>query len=336
MEQLPSLVLLLIVVGSIFVLDRGAHLLVREAVALSLRWGLSTAVIGATVVSLGTTLPEAAVSVYAAIQGDATIALGNAVGSIICDTGLILGIATLISPLRLNRAIVNRQGWIQLAAGVLLIAACLPLSNLGAIFDEGGRLFQVTGIIFVVLLLAYLWASITVFGSGTAEAHADEIRDDAGSTWLVFAKLAIGIVLVLVSSRTLIPAAQEIAIRMHVPPSIIAATLIAFGTSLPEFATAVTAARKGHGELAIGNVIGADILNVLFVAGLSAAVTPAGLAAPAHFFKFLFPAMLAVLIVFRIGTLVSKTHLGRPFGIILLLVYIAITGFSLSLGIKAH
>jgi cation:H+ antiporter len=75
---------------------------------------------------------------------------------------------------------------------------------------------------------------------------------------------------------------------------------------------------------------------VLFVAGLSAAVTPAGLAAPAHFFKFLFPAMLAVLIVFRIGTLVSKTHLGRPFGIILLLVYIAITGFSLSLGIKAH
>jgi cation:H+ antiporter len=336
MSSLSTLILLLIVAGAVFVLDRGAQLLVREAIALSLRWGLSTAVIGATVVSLGTTLPEAAVSVFAALKGDATIALGNAVGSIICDTGLILGVATLINPLRFNRKIVNRQGWIQLGAGILLVIACLPFTSLGSTFVQGGQLLRITGFIFVGLLVWYLWGSIARLRSVDGQAEREEIHDDKAGIWMVVLKFVIGIVLVLVSSRILIPAAQELAVRMHVPPSIIAATLIALGTSLPEFATAITAARKGHGELAIGNIIGADILNVLFVAGLSAAVTPAGLAAPAHFFKFLFPAMLAVLIIFRLGTLLCRERLGRTFGAILLLVYLAITGFSLTLGLAAH
>ena len=336
MTSLHDSVLLLIIAGTIFILDRGAQLLVREAIALSLRWGLSTAVIGATVVSLGTTLPEAAVSVFAALKGDATIALGNAVGSIICDTGLILGLATLINPLRFDRTIVNRQGWIQFGAGILLVVACLPFASLGSVFVNGGRLLQITGFAFIGLLVWYLWGSVARLRSRADRVAPEEIHDEKANTWIVIAKLLFGIVLVLVSSRILIPAAQEMAIRMHVPPSIIAATLIAFGTSLPELATVITAARKGHGELAIGNIIGADILNVLFVGGLSAAVTPAGLAAPAHFFRYLFPAMLLVLVVFRVGTLSSRDHLGRPFGIILLLVYLAITGFSLSLGVATH
>ena len=108
---------------------------------------------------------------------------------------------------------------------------------------------------------------------------------------------------------------------MEVPDSIIAATLVAFGTSLPELITAVTAARRGHGDLAIGNVVGADILNVLFVAGAAAAVTPRGLAAGPHFFVVLFPAMLLILVVFRLGVIFSGEHLKRPFGYILLGAY---------------
>ena len=115
---------------------------------------------------------------------------------------------------------------------------------------------------------------------------------------------------------------------LEVPPSIIAATVVAFGTSLPELVTAVTAARRGHGELAVGNIVGADILNVLFVAGAAAAVTPGGLVAGGHFFKVLFPIMLFILIVFRIGVLASGHWLKRPFGFILLAAYIFSTVVS--------
>ena len=107
----------LVIAFSLAVLGKAADWLVDEAVALSERSGIPKVVIGATVVSLGTTMPEAAVSVFAAIQGNPGLAFGNAVGSIICDTGLILGLACVIAPLRLNRRIVNRQGWIQFAAG---------------------------------------------------------------------------------------------------------------------------------------------------------------------------------------------------------------------------
>jgi cation:H+ antiporter len=113
-----------------------------------------------------------------------------------------------------------------------------------------------------------------------------------------------------------------------VPEAIIAATLVAFGTSLPELVTAVTAAKKGHGELAVGNIIGADILNILFVSGLAAAVTPGGLAASVDFFKTLFPAMLFVLIIFRLGIFVSKDRLKKPFGLMLIGIYLALTFFS--------
>jgi cation:H+ antiporter len=336
MTGFPLLALLAIGAVMVFLLDRGAALLVEEAVTLSLRWGLSRAVIGATVVSLGTTLPEAAVSVFAALRGDATIALGNAVGSIICDTGLILGLAALISPLPIDRSIVNRQGWIQLGAGILLVVCCLPLTSPVSAFSHGGNLPRIAGWAFTGLLILYLWGTIKWFRGDNSASGTGGLHADSGDTGSIVLKLTLGIVLVVGSSQVLIPAAKEVAVRLHVPAGIIAATLVAFGTSLPELATAIKAVRKGHGELAVGNVIGADILNVLFVAGASAAVTPGGLDAPAEFFIFLFPAMLVVLIVFRIGVAASRDTLGRPFGIVLVGVYVTITLLSLSLGLTAH
>ncbi len=117
---------------------------------------------------------------------------------------------------------------------------------------------------------------------------------------------------------------------MGVPSAIIAATLVAFGTSLPELVTAVTAALKKHGDLAIGNIIGADILNVLFVAGTSAAVTRGGLTADPYFFQVLFPGMLLVLLVFRLGVFFSKDEMKRSFGVVLILVYAAVMVIVLS------
>ena len=138
-------------------------------------------------------------------------------------------------------------------------------------------------------------------------------------------KLVGAIVLVVVAARVLIPAVSELALRWDVPQSIIASTVVAFGTSLPELVTAVTAARRGHGELAVGNVVGADILNVLFVAGAAAAVTPGGLMAGGHFFLVLYPIMLLILLVFRVGIIFSGSLMKRPFGYILLLAYAVYT-----------
>ena len=138
----------------------------------------------------------------------------------------------------------------------------------------------------------------------------------------------VAIALVVAASHVLIPAIKEAAERMGVPSGIVAATLVAFGTSLPELVTAVTAALKKHGDLAVGNVIGADILNVLFVAGASAAVTPAGLDASPSFFRVLFPGMLLVLIVFRVGVFVSKDEMKRGFGVVLIVIYVAVMTLS--------
>jgi cation:H+ antiporter len=317
------------IVASLAIIGKGADWLVTEAVALSEQSGIPKMIIGATIVSLGTTAPEAAVSVLAAVQGSPGLALGNAVGSVICDTGLILGLAAIVAPLRIDRSIVNRQGWMQLGAGFLLVIATLPWANPGSAFDTGGRLPQLAGISFLVLLVAYLWFCIKWSRNGTAAVDLEEYEDDVGKAkGIILLKLVFALILVVGSARVLIPAVEEAADRIHVPESVVAATLVAFGTSLPELVTALTAARRGHGELAVGNVIGADILNVLFVAGASAAVTSGGLTAGSHFFTLLFPAMLGVLIVLRIGIFTSGDWMKRGFGFILLAVYGLVTLLS--------
>lgn len=329
---MPLPALFLIIAASIYVLGKGADLLVEEAVAVSVRWGVPRVVVGATIVSLGTTFPEAAVSVVAALQGRPGLALGNAVGSVICDTGLVLGVAAVISPLPLLRRVVDRQGWLQLGAGVLLVVACIPWCGLDRIFIDGGVLPRWMGWVFLFLLCIYLAMSIFGFrnrvpGELAEEEPGQEIRK---SGIVAFFRFLLSLAMILLSSKVLILAVSEAALRLGVPESVIAATLVAFGTSLPELVTAVTAVRKGHGELAVGNVIGADILNVFFVTGAAAAITLGGLAAPVHFFQVLFPAMLFVLIVFRLGILFSKDELKRPFGFILLGIYALTTLVSYS------
>lgn len=327
--------LLLTIGASLFAIGKGADVLVDQAVLLAKNWGMPTLLIGATIVSLGTTTPEAAVSVLAAIQGKPDLALGNAVGSVICDTGLILGIAAILRPLPLNREVVNRQGWIQVGAGFLLVIAAIPFSNLSGMFVEGpgggGNIPQFVGFIFLGLLALYMWMSVVwarKSGGASIEAEIGGALESPVNVPVTLLKLLGAIAIVICASWILIPSVEVAALRVGIPKGVIAATLVALGTSLPELVTAVTATLKGHGELAIGNIIGADILNVLFVAGASAAVTATGLAAPAAFFKFQFPAMLLVLIIFRIGIALCKGSLGRGFGAMLLAVYAVYIGLT--------
>ncbi len=148
-SQLHWTLLLAIIAASLFILAKSADWLVDEAVVLSERSGVPKIIIGATIVSLGTTTPEVAVSVLAAVHGNPGLALGNAVGSIICDTGLILGLACLIAPLHLDPRIVNRQGWVQFGCALLLVLIATPWAAPAAAFSTGGLLPRWAGFLFL-------------------------------------------------------------------------------------------------------------------------------------------------------------------------------------------
>ena len=315
-ESQSLIVLLLIIAASFFVLSKGADILVDQAVSLSIRWGIPKMIIGATIVSLGTTLPEATVSVLAAINGNPDMALGNAIGSIICDTGLIIGIAALIGSLPVDKKTIDRQGWIQIASALLLSLIALPFYKSGV----GGHLPQWVGFLFLLLLAVYLYTMMK--WSMTSGVDEGALLDEKKSSVFVqLLTLVLGITMVILSSKILIGSVEVTALRLGVPQSIIAATLVAFGTSLPELMTAITSVRKGHGELAVGNIIGADILNVLFVVGAAAAATKGGLVVPIHFYYVQIPTMLIVLTLFRFFSKNAKDVISKKEGAALLLFY---------------
>ena len=284
----------------ILVLSKGADLMIDGAANLARKTGMPRIVIGATIISLGTTTPEMFVSVLAAWTGNPGLALGNGVGSIICDTGLIFGSMCIISRVPIKRYILNRTGWVQVGAATLLV-----LLSILAWFTSGGQpvLGRWVGFLLLALLAGYLYLAYYWARQGGRDA-SEEDDEPPWSTGKSLLFTFLGLLAVVASSRVLVPCAAEGAQRVGVPPDIIAATLVAFGTSLPELMTAITAVRKGHPQIMVGNVVGADVLNCLFVIGAAAAVKP--LAVPPNFFTFHFPAMLIILFSFRLFIFLNR------------------------------
>ena len=296
------IVLLIIIVICIAALSMGADWMIDGVVDLAERTGMPKIVIGATVVSLGTTLPEAFVSVMAAYMGNPGLALGNGVGSIIADTGLIFGLTCVLAAVPVNRFILNRTGWVQVGAATLLVVISVGVLLFS---DNGPQLDRWVGFLFLALLAAYLYITYVWAKQGSGVLPEDEIAEhelmSVGKSWLL---IIGGLFLVILGARVLVPSASEIAIRVGVPDDVIAATMVAFGTSLPELMTAIAAVRKGHPEITVGNIVGADVLNVLFVIGAAAAAAP--LVIPMNFFYFHFPAMLIILFSFRVFISMNK------------------------------
>ncbi|MFW6154124.1 MAG: calcium/sodium antiporter [Planctomycetota bacterium] len=320
----PEPLLWIFVCVAIPMLLFGADRLVEAAVRIARAAGMSTILIGATIVSLGTTSPEAVVSVRAAIGGDPGISLGNAVGSIICDTALIFGLCCTLTSLRKDRFVLNRHGWIQLGAGTLLVMIALAgWAMADTIADV--RVGRPAGLGLLALLVGYMVLSVR-WARQNPELVPEEAGKSVVSNYLLgqmlasVAVLIVGLALVVVGSELLVESAKVICHNHGVPEAVIAVTLVAFGTSLPELVTAIASVIKGHQELLLGNLIGADILNVLFVVGASATATP--LAVEPVFFKLLLPVMMLVLILFRAFIFMKGDHFRRWQGIPLLIIYV--------------
>ena len=302
-QESSTVVLLAVIVVCIIVLSKGADWMIDGVVHLATRTRLPKIVIGATIVSLGTTMPEAFVSVMAAWMGNPGLALGNGVGSIIADTGLIFGVTCMLTIVPVNRFILNRTGWVQVGSATLLVL--ISLGALG-IMEKGPVLQRWVGILFLILLGGYMYITYVWAKQGADMALEGEETDDSelmriGKCWLY---LTGGLFLVILGARFLVPSAAEIAHRLGVPEDVIAATMVAFGTSLPELMTAIAAVRRKHPEIMVGNVVGADVLNCLFVIGAAAVARP--LEIPPNFFSFHFPAMILILYPFRAFIFMNK------------------------------
>jgi len=305
----------------IAVLSKGADWMVDGVVNMARRTGLPKIVIGATIVSLGTTTPEAVVSVMAAWMGNSGLALGNGVGSIIADTGLIFGVTALLITVPVNRFILNRTGWVQVGSATLLVV----ISVIALGMTEGIPILgRWVGLLFLVLLCAYMYVTYVWARQGpktTLLGEEEEKSDQAGLAKCLLMILG-GVFLVVLGARVLVPCAAEIAYRIGVPEDIIAATMVALGTSLPELMTAIAAIRKRHPEIMVGNVVGADVLNCLFVIGAAAVAKP--LAVPPNFFSFHFPTMILILYSFRVFIFINKDGFFKKWqGAWLLVVYLA-------------
>jgi cation:H+ antiporter len=333
---LPQWGLLLVTAVAAGVLIRGAQWLVDGAAGTAYHFGIPKVIVGATVVSLGTTSPEAAVSVVAAWSGEPGLALGNAIGSVIADTGLIFGLGCMLAVLPADRFVLSRQGWVQFGSGMLLAALCY-----GAwwIAGDGAILPRWIGLMLLALLGLYLWLSVRW---SRAHPHGEPFQIHESEDVMVGVRRSIpvlvgiglcGIALVLLASHTMILSVTELAEEhWHVPKIVIAATLVAFGTSLPELVIGLTSILNGHYELLVGNVIGADILNVLFVVGAAAAAAPLpllepGTSVPHILFVLHLPTMLLILALFRVFIhRASRTgSFSRWQGLPLVLIYVTYT-----------
>ncbi|RMD74143.1 MAG: sodium:calcium antiporter [Lentisphaerae bacterium] len=298
MDFLPADSLLIngtILVVCFIILTKSANYLVDGAVGVAYHLNIPKMIIGVVLVSLGTTMPEFLVSLLAALKGRSSMSLGNACGSVIADSAaLALGILVAPAVVKLPKRFFRGSGLFLIAINILVFALCLNF-----------MLGRLEGICLLGIMIGYFCVLVNnerQRRKRVADGREDEEDDESlkehlreGGLGRQFLYFGTGMSGVLLASKFLVEAAINVATIFHVPDVIIGMTVLAVGTSLPEFATCIIASRKGHGELAFGDVIGADILNILWISGAAATVHPMHLDAKTVY--FMFPAMMAMVLL---------------------------------------
>jgi cation:H+ antiporter len=309
MEASPPVYLALAFVLSIagfFFLWKGADWLVEGAVSIALAAKVSTIVVGITVVAFGTSLPEMAVSLAASVKGEPEITLGNVIGSNIANILLVLGLAAVIKPLKVERKVVTRDTMLVLGSGVLILLLSLT-----------GSLTRVHGLILLVAFMGYL--AYYVRDAINQKRHED-IEVEGFHPLKSVVLIVGGIFCILVGSDILVDSAVFIAEHFGISPAIIGLTMIAVGTSLPELATSAVASKKGESDISIGNVLGSNVFNGLLVLGLAAFLFAGSIPVNQEFLWDL--GLMTVVCLFLVPTLWTGHVLTRQEGAFMLVVYV--------------
>lgn len=325
MEIFISIVLF--VVGVALVIY-GADWFTQGASSIARRFGISELVIGLTIVALGTSLPELVISTSAALQGGAGIALGNVIGSNIFNGLVILGVTAMITPIVFNPKMLSREIPFNLLASValLLVSGDMLYSMIGAPSSGGssdGYITRNGGMLLLCFLLVFVRYTFSAAKNGDAGEAADagDVKPKSGMMIILF--IVGGLAALIFGGRMFVNGASSIAAILGVPEAIIGVTIVAVGTSLPELAVSVSAARKGSVGIALGNVLGSNILNVFFIMGLCSTISPVSLSGFDSINYYVL--LLSSILIYIVAKFFGKATITRIEGTLLLLIYIAYT-----------
>jgi cation:H+ antiporter len=296
-------------IGGFILLYFGGDMLVRGAESLALRLGLTPLIVGLTVVAFGTSSPELFVSISAALDGLGDVAIGNVVGSNICNITLVLGLAALIHPINVQAQLMRIDAPIMILCALLLAALLL---------DD--TISRAEGMILVAGIVIYIIFSIWLARRDKAvldPEYAESMHHKQPSVLISLIFIIVGLAMLMVGAEFFVGGAVDIARTFGISEAIIGLTLIALGTSLPELATTIIASLKGRGDIAIGNCIGSSIFNILAILGITAIVEPVARGA----ITWTDIGIMAGVAVLLLPMLFTKSRLSRWEGILLLLCY---------------
>ena len=299
----------LLVLGFVMLI-KGADWFVDGAAGIASKLGIPQLIIGLTIVAMGTSAPEAAVSISSAMKGSADITIGNVVGSNILNVLVILGLTASIVAIKVAKSTVRIEIPFMIGISVLLLALGMT----------GNVITFVEGVVLWIAFIAYL-AYLFVMAKKGKEKSEEETANDGKKKplWLLAVLIAVGAAMIVLGSNFAVDGASAIATAFGLSERFIGLTIVALGTSLPELVTSVTAAKKGNADIAIGNIVGSNIFNILFVVGTTALITPVAFAP-----NFLIDSLVGIgaAVLLWIGCF-RKNQLGRAVGIIMLLGYAA-------------
>ena len=305
---------ILILLAGLALILFGANWLVDGSSSIAKRFGISEFVIGLTIVGIGTSSPEMVVSFMSSLQGKADMAIGNIVGSNIFNTLMILGITTLVAPMAITKNNLKRDIPLNIVVTVLLIILGMNFTLFGKGQDQISRL---DGAILLAVFAWYLWTSFKS-DQGDASEEGEGIKEY--KTGLSVIMIAAGLAGLIFGGRLFVNSATELAKMFGVSDKFIAITVMAAGTSMPELATCVVAALKGRGQLALGNVLGSNISNILLILGGASLIAPLS-------FNGMTPVdlglvLLSAIIIFASAFMFKKREIDRYEGVIFLLLEI--------------
>jgi cation:H+ antiporter len=306
-------------IAGLILLLVGAESLVRGASKLAISFGISPLLVGLTVVSFGTSAPELAVSVGGVLSGNSDVALGNVVGSNVLNVLLILGLSALITPLVVHRQLVRQE--VPIMIGVSFLVMWMA-------FD--GFISRGNGLLLVALLILYLVFLFWQARNGKSKL-VEEVQAAPASGWdrhwsVQLLLIGAGLAMLVLGADWLVDAAVVFAQRLGVSSLVIGLTVVAVGTSLPEIATSILAALRGERDIAVGNVIGSNIFNLLAVLGIAASVSPWGIPVSLAVLKFDLPVMLAVALA-CLPIMFTGHRIGRREGALFFGYYLAYTAY---------